>query len=213
MLDYKNDPRYRELASIVADGGSTEELEEYLKANGVINEPYDYSTPAEGIINIDDDEIIDNGLNNRYTNGMNFTVPEQYTQDYLNEFNKLSQDENYNPLLMYILQKNAQSGFKNGPIGTDGYYEAYDPEYNENLYEDFTDFIDTYYPDFDDRTQEMFEDSLLDGGYDIDDANFDPDNIDFDKMNQLDSYKRFKELNNLNYYRTNKIPQEFEVEY
>lgn len=151
-------------------------------------------------------------INNPYTNGMQFNIPDEFAQDYLNEYEKLSQPENYDPLLMYILQKNAQSGFKNGPIGSDGYYEAFDPEYNEDLYPDFTQFIDAYYPDFDDRTQEMFEDVLGEAGYGYDAGNptFDPDDIDWDKVEKLQSWKNFDKLNQLNYYRTNKHPQEFE---
>ena len=81
---------------------------------------------------------------NPYIQGIQLDIPDEYMQDYLSEYEKLSQPENYNPLLMYILQKNAQSGFKNGPIGSDGYYKAFDPEYNEDLYPDFTQFIKNY---------------------------------------------------------------------
>ena len=81
------------------------------------------------------------------------------------------------------------------------YYEAFDPEYNEDLYPDFTNFIDTYYPDFDDRTQEMFEDALGEAGYGYDAGNptFDPDDIDWDKVEKLQSWKDFDKLNQLNY--------------
>lgn len=149
---------------------------------------------------------------NPYAQGMQLNIPDEYAQDYLSEYERLSQPENYDPLLMYILQKNAQSGFKNGPIGSDSYYEAFDPEYNEDLYPDFTQFIDTYYPDFDDRTQEMFEDALGEAGYGYDAGNptFDPNEIDWDKVEELQSWKDFDRLNKLNYYRTNKHPQEFE---
>ena len=51
------------------------------------------------------------------------------------------------PLLMYILQRTAQEGFKTGPIGTDGYFEEYDPELNEDERENYKKFLDTYYPD------------------------------------------------------------------
>lgn len=83
-------------------------------------------------------------INNPYTNGMQFNIPDEFAQDYLNEYEKLSQPDNYDPLLMYILQKNAQSGFKNGPIGSDGYYEQFDPELNPELEEDYNNFLDIY---------------------------------------------------------------------
>jgi hypothetical protein len=128
--NYKDDPRYKELASVVAAGGSTEGLEEYLQAQGVTNNPYNYNTPSEGIISDENEEY------NPYSEGKNFNIPDEYIQDYNKEYERLSQPENYDPLLMYILQKNAESGFANGPINTDMYYESYDPNKREFDYED-----------------------------------------------------------------------------
>jgi len=79
---------------------------------------------------------------NPYSNGMNFNIPDEYAQDYMNEYNRAEQD----PLLMYILQKNAQNGFASGPIGTDGYYEEFDPDVNPSLVQDYQQFLDAYYP-------------------------------------------------------------------
>lgn len=150
---------------------------------------------------------------NPYVQGMQLNIPDEYSQDYLSEYERLSQPENYDPLLMYILQKNAQSGFKNGPIGSDSYYEAFDPEYNEDLYPDFTQFIDTYYPDFDDDVQDAYYDML--NAY-MDkypkETNKYPDTPDFDKLEIMPEYKKFNRLNNLNYYRTNQDPQQFEID-
>lgn len=145
---YKDDPRYKELASIVDAGGSTEELEEYLRAQGVIEDPYNYDTPPEGIIDYEDEEY------NPYYKGMHFEIPDEYAQDYTKEYERLSKPENYDPLLMYILQKNAESGFANGPVNTDMYYESYDPRNHPELEGDFTDFLDAYYPDFQNRLKQ-----------------------------------------------------------
>lgn len=79
---------------------------------------------------------------NPYSNGMNFDIPDEYAQDYMNEYSRAEQD----PLLMYILQKNAQNGFASGPIGTDSYYEEFDPDINPSLVQDYQQFLDTYYP-------------------------------------------------------------------
>ncbi len=84
--------------------------------------------------------------NNPYANGIDLNIPEEYMQDYNNEYDNLSQDENVDPLLMYILQKNAQSGFRNGPIGSDNYYESFDPEQNPELSNDYQQFLDVFYP-------------------------------------------------------------------
>ena len=84
--------------------------------------------------------------NNPYNKGMTLEIPDEHSDDYLSEYNKLSNDENVDPLLMYILQKNAQSGFKNGPIGSDGYYESFDPELNPQLKEDYQQFLNSFYP-------------------------------------------------------------------
>lgn len=103
----------------------------------------------EDIDNLMAEELGDQALyrkpnTNLYAQGMQLNIPDEYAQDYLNEYEKLSQPENYDPLLMYILQKNAQSGFKNGPIGSDGYYEQFDPELNPELEEDYNNFLDIY---------------------------------------------------------------------
>lgn len=150
---YKDDPRYKELASIVADGGSTEGLEEYLRAQGVIQDPYNYNAPAKNMNNNENEEY------NPYSEGMQFDVPDEYVQDYTKEYERLSQPENYDPLLMYILQKNAESGFANGSPKNAGdlYYESYDPRNNPELEGDFTDFLDTYYPDFQERLKQARE--------------------------------------------------------
>lgn len=169
--NYKDDPRYKELVSVVAGGGSTDDLEKYLQAQGIMNNPYNYNTPAEGIT---DDE---NGEYNPYSNGMNFNIPDEYAQDYLDEYEKLSQPENYNPLLMYILQKNAENGFKTGPIGTDGYYESFDPKLNPQLEGDFTDFLNTYYPDFQQRLMQARE--------------TDPNGETFRRLNDIDNMRYY----------------------
>lgn len=150
---YKDDPRYKELASIVADGGSTEGLEEYLRAQGVIQDPYNYNAPAKNVNNNENEEY------NPYSEGMQFNMPDEYVQDYTKEYERLSQPENYDPLLMYILQKNAESGFANGSPKNAGdlYYESYDPRNNPELEGDFTDFLDTYYPDFQERLKQARE--------------------------------------------------------
>lgn len=168
---YKDDPRYKELASIVDAGGNTEELEEYLRAQGVIQDPYNYNTPPEGIIDDEDEEY------NPYSNGMYFDIPDEYAQDYTEEYEKLSQPENYDPLLMYILQKNAESSFKNGPIGTDGYYESFDPALNPQLEGDFTDFLNVYYPDFQERLKQA--------------RDADPNSETFKRLNDIDNIRYY----------------------
>lgn len=65
-------------------------------------------------------------------------------QDYVDEFDRIMENGN-DPLLMYILQKNAQEGFKHGPIGTDGYYEQFDPALNPDLEEEYRQFLETNY--------------------------------------------------------------------
>lgn len=83
-------------------------------------------------------------LNNPYTKGMNIQIPEEYMEDYMSEYeraNKLN-----DPLLMFILQRTAQDGFKTGPIGSDGYFENYDPNLNENERENYQQFLEAFYP-------------------------------------------------------------------
>lgn len=93
-----------------------------------------------------DEEFRKKFANNPYANGIDLNIPDEYAQDYTKEYENLSQDENFDPLLMYILQKNAQTGFKNGPIGSDRYYESFDPELNPELDEDYQQFLDVFYP-------------------------------------------------------------------
>lgn len=83
-------------------------------------------------------------INNPYANGIEMNIPDEYAQDYTDEYENLSQSDDYDPLLLYILQKNAQSGFKNGPIGSDNYYEQFDPALNPALEEDYNNFLDIY---------------------------------------------------------------------
>ena len=66
-------------------------------------------------------------------------------QDITNEYNRIMNEGN-DPLLMYILQKHAQKGFTEGPIGSDGYFEQYDPELNPELEEDYQQFLNINYP-------------------------------------------------------------------
>lgn len=139
---------------------------------------------------------------NPYINGMNLQIPDEYAQDYMNEYEKLSQPDNYDPLLMYILQKNAQNGFKNGPIGSDSYYETFDPEYNEDLYPDFTDFMNTYYPDFDDKLREeeiraYEDDSGLEYDGFMDNDRIDTDGEIWDKMRRLSSIRNLRDTGKL----------------
>lgn len=86
------------------------------------------------------------GLDNKYTKGMNINVPDEFADDFLNEYERINNNGN-DPLLMYILMKNAQDNFSNGPIGSDGYFETYDPNLNENLEEDYYNFLRSFYPD------------------------------------------------------------------
>lgn len=72
------------------------------------------------------------------------TVPANMRGEYTNEYNRIMNDGN-NPLLMFILQKNAKNGFASGPIGTDGYYEQYDPSLDDSLVEEYKEFLNTYY--------------------------------------------------------------------
>lgn len=171
--NYKDDPRYKELVSVVAGGGSTDDLEEYLQAQGAINNPYNYNTSTENIIDDENEEY------NHYSNGMNFNIPDEYVQDYTKEYERLSQPENYDPLLMYILQKNAESGFANGSPKNAGdlYYESYDPRNNPELEGDFTDFLNAYYPNFQERLKQA---------------------RDTDPNSEM--YKRLNDIDNLRYY-------------
>ena len=77
---------------------------------------------------------------------MNINVPDEFADDFLNEYERINNNGN-DPLLMYILMKNAQDNFSNGPIGSDGYFETYDPNLNENLEEDYYNFLRSFYPD------------------------------------------------------------------
>ena len=82
---------------------------------------------------------------NKFAQDMNIQVPDDLIDDYNAEYDRavILND----PLLMYILQRTAQEGFKTGPIGTDGYFEEYDPDLNEDERENYKKFLDTYYPD------------------------------------------------------------------
>lgn len=170
---YKDDPRYKELASIVDAGGSTEGLEEYLRAQGVIQDPYNYNTPTKNVNNSENEEY------NPYSEGMHFDIPDEYVQDYTKEYERLSQPENYDPLLMYILQKNAESGFPNGsPVNAgDLYYESYDPRNHPELEGDFTDFLNVYYPDFQERLKQARE--------------TDPNGETFKHLNDIDNMRYY----------------------
>ena len=82
---------------------------------------------------------------NKFAQDMNIQVPDDLIDDYNAEYDRAVRLND--PLLMYILQRTAQEGFKTGPIGTDGYFEEYDPELNEDERENYKKFLDTYYPD------------------------------------------------------------------
>lgn len=81
--------------------------------------------------------------NNPYMNGIDLNIPDEYVEDFFDEYDR--SDRENSPLLKYILMKHAQEGFKNGPIGTDGYYEQYDPEINPDLKEDYENFLNSFY--------------------------------------------------------------------
>lgn len=143
--------------------------------------------------------------NNNYAQGMQLSIPDEYVQDYLDEYNKIN--EQYDPLLMYILQKNAQSGFKYGPIGTDGYYETFDPELNEDLREDFSNFMNDYYSDFSDKYQSAYDNAVNQLGYDY------IPNID--NLGEEDfsnpAFDEFDRLDMINHLRDNPIKPAYEV--
>ena len=142
---------------------------------------------------------------NNYAQGMQLSIPDEYVQDYLDEYNKLNKQ--YDPLLMYILQKNAQSGFRNGPIGTDSYYETFDPELNEDLKEDFSNFMNDYYSDFGDKYQSAYDNAVKQLGYDY------IPNIDYlgeeDFSNPV--FDEFDRLDMINHLRDNPIKPAYEV--
>lgn len=94
-------------------------------------------------------------LSNPYSKGMNLQIPEEFMEDYMDEYKRA--DDLNDPLLMFILQRAAQEGFKTGPIGTDGYFEHYDPALNENERENFTNFVNTYYPTAENAHYELGE--------------------------------------------------------
>lgn len=98
-------------------------------------------------------------LNNPYTKGMNLQVPEECMEDYINEYERA--DKLKDPLLMFILQRTAQDGFKTGPIGSDGYFENYDPELNEDERENFINFMNAYYPDAENAYNELSKPSSV----------------------------------------------------
>lgn len=72
------------------------------------------------------------------------TVPANMRGEYTDEYNYIMNNGN-DPLLMFILQKNAKDGFTSGPIGSDGYYEQYDPALDDRLSEEYNTFLSTYY--------------------------------------------------------------------
>lgn len=97
---------------------------------------------------------------NPYKNGIQYSIPDEYSDDFYTEFERANKLKD--PLLMFILQRTAQEGFKTGPIGSDGYFEHYDPELNENERENFTNFMDAYYPDAENAYYELSEPSSMD---------------------------------------------------
>lgn len=143
--------------------------------------------------------------NNNYEQGMQLSIPDEYVQDYLDEYNQINKQ--YDPLLMYILQKNAQSGFNYGPIGTDGYYETFDPEINEDLREDFSNFMNDYYSDFDDKYQSAYDNAVRQLGYDY------IPNIDH--LGEEDfsnpAFDEFDRLDRINHLRNNPIKPAYEI--
>lgn len=98
--------------------------------------------------------------NNPYKNGIQYSIPDEHSDDFHAEFERVNKLKD--PLLMFILQRTAQEGFKTGPIGSDEYFEYYDPELNENERENFINFMDTYYPDAENAYHELSEPSSMD---------------------------------------------------
>ena len=78
---------------------------------------------------------------NKFTQDTNIPVPDDLIEDVNMEYDRAAND----PLLMFILLRTAQEGFRTGPIGTDGYFEEYDPESNEDERENYEKFLETYY--------------------------------------------------------------------
>lgn len=203
--EYKNDPRYKQLISYAADTGDIFPLQEYFDAQGINQPPYKYKTLEEYAKETGDIVPLQDYMDDNDTQGMQLSIPDEYAQDYLKEYNKIN--ENYDPLLMYILQKNAQSGFKYGPIGTDSYYETFDPEINEDLREDFNSFMNDYYPDFDNKYQSAYDNAVTKLGYDY------IPNIDY--LGEEDfsnpAFDEFDRLDRINYLRDNPIKPAYEV--